>query len=72
MPRNYVKFFQHALKAGYFWAPNGWGLCLIQSLGWAPLCLLLSPSHFYAPCQLLPSPFTQIYGGYQNACFVCG
>jgi hypothetical protein len=57
MPRNYVKFFQHALKAGYFWAPNG-GV-FASSKVWVGLpfaCSCLPPiSMLLANCSLLHS-----------------
>ncbi len=42
MPRKFMKF-QHALKPGYFWARNGWGLCPHPKFGLdSPLLALVS------------------------------
>lgn len=55
MPRTFVKF-QHALKAGYFWARNGWGLLPHPKFGLdSPLLALVSLPFL---CSLPIAPFS--------------
>lgn len=59
MPHNFVKF-QHALKAGYFWAGNGWGFASSKVLVGLPFACSCLPPISMLLANLLPSPFTQI------------